>query len=165
MLLDLKRVFVTEGVCVSFDYKLDLSGYEAAGGEFPFREPVSVRGSVRNTAGVVELSGKAVYDYHTRCDRCCAPVVEHAGLPVHNILVTKLENQETENDDLLLVEDEKLDLDDLVTSDIVLSLPMKHLCREGCKGICPTCGKNLNDGPCGCREEPDERLAALKNLL
>ena len=41
----------------------------------------------------------------------------------------------------------------------------KHLCSEDCKGLCPTCGKDLNEGPCGCGKEVDPRLAVLAKLL
>ena len=52
-----------------------------------------------------------------------------------------------------------------VPEQVLLELPMKALCRDDCRGLCPTCGADLNAGPCGCREEGDERLAKLKSLL
>jgi len=49
---------------------------------------------------------------------------------------------------------------------LVLELPMKPVCREDCRGLCPVCGTNLNERECGCRvEEADPRLEALKKLL
>ena len=61
--------------------------------------------------------------------------------------------------------DGKLDLSQLALEDVFLSLPSKLLCKEDCKGICPQCGKNLNEGPCGCKKEVDPRLAALLDFL
>ena len=58
-----------------------------------------------------------------------------------------------------------LDLDALAEEDVVLNLPSKVLCKEDCKGLCPQCGKNLNDGPCDCKEPVDPRLAGLLDLL
>ena len=46
-----------------------------------------------------------------------------------------------------------------------LDMETKFLCREDCKGLCPTCGKNLNLGPCGCRKQTDPRFAVLEQLL
>ena len=57
------------------------------------------------------------------------------------------------------------DLDDIVTTTFVLSMDSKFLCREDCKGLCCRCGKDLNDGPCGCQPDVDPRLAVLKQLL
>ena len=51
-------------------------------------------------------------------------------------------------------------------TDLLLALPTKHLCREDCRGLCPHCGKNLNEGLCGCREDKvDPRLAVLAQLM
>jgi uncharacterized protein len=65
-------------------------------------------------------------------------------------------------------DDDRLDLGDVVREQIFLSLPFKRLCREDCRGLCPTCGKNLNLGECGCppQQEPeDPRLSPLRRLI
>ena len=53
----------------------------------------------------------------------------------------------------------------LVSEDAYLAIPYRMLCREDCKGLCPRCGKNLNEGPCGCSAPGDPRLAVLAQLL
>jgi uncharacterized protein len=59
-----------------------------------------------------------------------------------------------------------IDLTDDVRQTILLSVPLKLLCRRDCKGLCPRCGKDLNDGPCGCPgEESDSRWAGLRDFL
>ena len=61
---------------------------------------------------------------------------------------------------------EFVDLTDELRQSIILSLPSYPVCREDCRGICPTCAKNLNEGPCACRrEERDSRWGALDALL
>lgn len=63
---------------------------------------------------------------------------------------------------------DEIDLTDPLRENILLELPMKPLCDEECKGLCPTCGTNLNEGACKCegdREIVDPRLAVLKDLL
>jgi len=58
-----------------------------------------------------------------------------------------------------------IDLDPLVREQLVLALPEYPLCGEGCKGLCPVCGANLNERECGCdRRVPDPRWAGLKNI-
>jgi uncharacterized protein len=60
----------------------------------------------------------------------------------------------------------QLDLGQMVREQFFLALPMKHVCREGCAGICPTCGINRNQAKCDCPAEPaDARLAPLAKLL
>jgi uncharacterized protein len=59
-----------------------------------------------------------------------------------------------------------VDLDEAVREQVLLNLPMRALCSTDCAGLCPICGKNLNEGPCeGHGEELDERLAVLAALL
>ena len=52
-----------------------------------------------------------------------------------------------------------LDLTDDVREDILLSLPLKFLCQEDCRGLCPHCGQNLNEGTCSC-QELDQEISA-----
>ena len=57
------------------------------------------------------------------------------------------------------------DISDIVRQSVLLTLPMKPICSEDCQGLCSSCGRNLNDGSCDCKnEEIDERWAALKDL-
>src|SRR5262245_9064602 len=75
--------------------------------------------------------------------------------------------REIEEDDLTTAfyEGEQIDLGQLMQEQFYLSLPMKPLCSEGCQGLCPVCGTNLNRETCNCRRDWDDpRFAALKNL-
>ena len=146
MLLDLKNIFVSDGAGLDFNYELDLSGYELSDGEFPFRQPVRVSGRVENRAGVVTLKAVAKYAFFTRCDRCCREYTEQDETRFENTLVVSVSGEG--GDDFLTVENDQLELDGLVVSNIILDLPMKHLCSGDCEGLCPVCGKNLNEGPC-----------------
>ena len=59
-----------------------------------------------------------------------------------------------------------LNVDELINDELLLEWPTKILCREDCKGICKICGRNLNDGECGCDDfVPDPRLAVIKDLF
>ena len=63
-------------------------------------------------------------------------------------------------------DDLRVDLSAVVNQALVLALPMKPLCSENCRGLCPVCGINLNTGSCDCRtKEPDARWQGLKDLL
>ena len=60
---------------------------------------------------------------------------------------------------------DQADLDDILTTAVVLNMDSKLLCSEDCKGLCPKCGADLNLGPCGCKPEMDPRLAVLQQFL
>ncbi len=79
-----------------------------------------------------------------------------------------VEGRGLEADDLAasFYQDERIDLAQMVLEQIVLALPMKPLCQEDCRGLCPECGVNRNTTSCACvLEETDPRWATLKTLL
>ena len=140
MILDLEPIFNNEGMVKEFSYELDLSEQELSGVK-PFSTPVRVSGSVGNHTGVVELSAKAEFVLDMNCDRCAKPIKLALTADVFHTLVTSLNDEA--NDELLLINELRFDLDPLVTEDIFLELPSKFLCSEDCKGVCPKCGKEI----------------------
>lgn len=163
MIIDLKRIFVNDNSSLAVEYSLDLSTVEFMG-EYPLKKPVVINGTVSNSASLVRFEALISYEYEAPCDRCGIDASVKHSISVEKSLATATESEES--DTILLVPDMKLDLDEFIYAEVCLSLPMKHLCKETCKGICSKCGKNLNDGKCDCPEkEIDPRLAALAELL
>jgi uncharacterized protein len=81
--------------------------------------------------------------------------------------IQNINDSENEKIDIIYLhpETDKIDLSEDVRDYALLALPMKKLCSENCKGLCPKCGKNLNDGPCECRDEKiDPRWEPLQKL-
>ena len=164
MLLGLSQIIDRPGASVSFSVSVDLSDL-CYGVSYPVSEPVLAEGNVRNTAGVLVMQGSIATTIHGICDRCASEFHRRVEFPIDVILVTKLESEENEDEWVFPLEGDSADLDDIVRTVFVLNLDSKLLCKEDCKGLCPQCGKNLNDGPCNCRKELDPRFAALKQLL
>ena len=164
MLLDLSKIIDRPGESVSFSTSVDLSDL-CYGVSFPVSEPVKAEGTVRNTAGVLMMKGEISTTIHATCDRCARDFDRDIHFPVDVILVTELQNEENEDEWVFPLEGDSADLDDIVRTVFVLNLDSKLLCKEDCKGLCPRCGKNLNDGPCNCQKELDPRFAALQQLL
>ena len=162
MILDLEPVFNNEGMIKEFGFELDLSEQELSGVK-PFTSPVKVSGSVGNYTGIVELRANASFVLEMDCDRCAKAINIPLDIEIFHTLVTHLNDEN--NDELLLINELRFDLNPLITEDIFLDLPAKFLCSEDCKGVCPKCGKDLNTGSCSCEKEVDPRLAALKQLL
>ena len=163
MLLQCRSLFMGEVNNLPIDTELDFSQVEYQG-VCPLSEPVRVTGAVTVRAGVVQLSARAAFVFHGRCDRCLSTFERAYDVPLEHTLVATLEDEE--NDDYILLDQYQLDLADLTMADILLELPYKNLCREDCQGLCPMCGKNLNEGLCGCtRKSVDPRLAVLGQLL
>ena len=164
MLLNLAKIIDCPGAQLPFETEVDLHELQFGSG-CPASEPVRASGRVRNTAGVLLLSGRLHTTLHGVCDRCAAPFVREIDEPIEAVLVTELAGGEEADEWTFLLEGDCADLDDIVTTAFVLRFESKQLCREDCKGLCPQCGANLNEGPCNCKKEVDPRLAALGQLL
>ena len=159
MILDLKKVFLNENESLSVHEDIDFSDMQEN-----FREPVHADITVSNRAGVAEFLAETEFKYFCVCDRCLKSVVKNFRFRFSHILIAEVPSDES--DDYIQAPDYKLDTVSLLRDDILLELPSKFLCKESCKGLCPKCGKNLNEGSCSCvLHEPDPRLAVLKQLL
>lgn len=127
--------------------------------------------TLTNTGEGVLLSGTACADVHGRCARCLAPVVEHVQADVEGYYLFE-EAEELEgyaNDEFDAVDaDGRVDVSGPLEGALVYGTPFVMLCSPECKGLCPSCGANLNDGPCGCEAagaaDDDNPFAVLKNL-
>ena len=164
MLLDLSKIIACPGASVSFSTSLDLSDLRY-GNCYPVSEPVQAEGSVRNTAGVLIMTGKIYTTIHGVCDRCASDFTSNVEFPLDVVLVTELSNEENEDEWVFPLEGDSADLDDIVRTVFVLNMDSKLLCKPDCKGICCRCGKNLNHEACSCQKELDPRFAALRQLL
>lgn len=169
MPLELKDLFVTPGSRIQVD---DCFVYDdlSAEGEHLTVSPVKVHGAVTNTGGLVELTYTADFKYSKPCDRCLTEAEKTLNREFVHTLALSAEDEDS--DDIIIVTDSaapggySLDLFSLVRDDILLELPIKHLCSESCLGLCPQCGQNLNEGKCNCKKEAvDPRMAILDELL
>lgn len=164
MLLGLSKIIDCPGASVSFATSVDLS-HLRFGSCCPAREPVLASGTVRNTAGVLLMTGTLKTRLFGICDRCAREFERDVEFPIRAVLVTELADEENEDEWVFQLEGDSANLEDIVTTVFVLNTDSKLLCKPDCKGLCCRCGANLNDGPCGCQPEPDPRFAALKQLL
>ena len=164
MRLGLSQIIDRPGESVSFSVCVDLSDL-LYGTCYPVSEPVLASGTVRNTAGVLVMTGSVHTTIHGVCDRCAGDFQRDVEIPIDVVLVTELANEENEDEWVFPLEGDSADLEDIVRTVFVLNMDPKLLCKSDCKGMCCRCGKNLNDGPCSCQKELDPRFAALRQLL
>jgi DUF177 domain-containing protein len=146
----------------------------SAEGEGSPAGPPVLTGPVRlmHTQGGVLVQGGLHAQATLSCSRCLEPVavpldveLEEIFTPIIDVLTGRPVQNEEEDRALWIDDRHLLDLGEVLRQDVLLALPMHVLCREDCRGLCPTCGQNLNQGSCGCTPEPDTRWAALLDLL
>jgi uncharacterized protein len=140
--------------------------------DFSVVDPVSLAFDIFKDKDQFRLAGDVKTVLELSCGRCLEPfrlgVDAHFDLRYQPHTANTGEGElEIEEDDLstAFYENEEIDLGHLMREQFYLALPMKPLCREDCRGLCPSCGMNLNRGTCDCKREWDDpRLAALREL-
>jgi uncharacterized protein len=129
--------------------------------------PIAVLGRL-SSAGearfyfVGRLSGVVTAD----CARCLAPAQVEVSDEV-SALITDAENEEADDPDVFPLADggTSVDLRPAVREQWILAAPAFVLCRPECRGLCPTCGADLNAGACSCAPVPDSRWDALRKAV
>jgi uncharacterized protein len=134
--------------------------------------PVVANGTVERTGSEIVVSGQISSEVRVECDRCLKildlPIA--ASFKLNYITGEDYESShaaELTADEMAvsIFDGETVDVDELVKEQILLSVPGRTLCREDCKGICSTCGADLNAGACQCQpSEIDPRWEALKKF-
>jgi uncharacterized protein len=142
--------------------------------EYRVAAPVALSLDLQRAGGdALTVSGRI----ETRLELACSRCLESFDVPVDATFELRYvpasdntgeDEQEVAEDDLATAyyREGMLDLVELMREQFVLALPMKPLCGEACRGLCPVCGTNLNNSQCGCSPTWDDpRLAPLKSLL
>jgi len=126
---------------------------------------------MRTTDGVL-VQGELSTQVCMPCSRCLDLVTMTLGVPLEETFAPTVDvitgqSQRPEEDDQALWIDEHhlLDLSEVLRQEVLVVLPLHVLCRENCRGLCPTCGQNLNESTCDCAVEPDPRWSKLVGLL
>ncbi len=157
-----------EGLSVHHRYPEGEPGLVGEDGHLIGRSELNLQAN--RSGDKVELIGSVNAVVGFECDRCLRPMAVPLERSFDLLYVPPLgtgDEKELGDNDLSIgfYQGETIDVDDLVREQIELALPMARLCSEECRGLCPLCGANLNDGECACRlEQVDERWAALAEL-
>ena len=171
MLVDLNRL---HGGSDHIERSLPASAFEPHDPDYRVAAPVELSLDVEKAGtDVFRVKGRV----RTRLELDCGRCLEAFDLPVDSEFelryVPQTENsgegeREIEEDDLTTAfyREGALDVVEMLREQFTLALPMKPLCAEACRGLCPDCGANLNRVECGCTPKwEDPRLAPLKGLL
>lgn len=159
MIFDLRTAFEQP---VDLDFTLSPEWWKADEYDSPIiglDRAVHVHMHIKRLGERYLVEGKISGGLILRCDRCIEPFhfdinTEFRLFLMHHPMNVK-EEVELGKDDMFVVfvSEDEIELDDIIKSEIYLSVPMKTLCKEDCAGLCPLCGENLNKIRCNCRKE------------
>ena len=174
VVVDLADRLENPGESFSLNGHLDIPGYTTGEKEFSLPGGVSYDVVLTNAGEGILVTGLVRAAVDGQCDRCLDPAhFDIAGEIEEYYLFHEPEDAEAYEDGFELVGPERtVDLSGAIWDAMVMDTPFVVLCRPDCAGLCPTCGANLNDGPCGCEEKAEQAwidsdenpFAALKNL-
>lgn len=169
MLLNLSDVFKEQGKVVRVDAPVEMKGFRTRMGEYPVKESSALELVLTNVeSNRVRVEGHGKLVFQAVCDRCLCDVPVELELRTERFVVPPemLREDDEEVDDLSFMEGFCLNTETLLYNEILENWPAKILCKDDCKGICPVCGKNRNDGDCGCDTFiPDPRMAAIQDVF
>jgi uncharacterized protein len=145
----------------------------AEGEAYRVVEPVDLDFDLHKDKERFRIDGTLRTVLEMSCSRCLEPyrlpvdaVLNLRYLPVSERSSDDEKEIAEEDVDISFYQDDQIDLTELLREQFYLALPMKPLCREDCRGLCPQCGVNRNTGTCDCGDGwEDPRLAPLKGLI
>ena len=155
-----------EGLDVEFEETIET-------GEVKLLSPAKASFHIDKVNEEILVKGDLSALLEMECSRCLKQFEEERDVKVNVVLhpleeLRGEEKHEIKDDELDMgfYRGDELDLKDLLREQILLTIPMKPLCSEGCRGICPWCGADMNIVNCTCEKKgPDQRLTVLKKLL
>lgn len=131
-------------------------------------ESVAVEGQVVNKGMSFEVTGEIDAKLKQNCSRCLEDMITQLTVPF-NEEYREIDGKECgKNSDLEIncFCGDEIDITELVRETLLLAEPIKPVCSEACRGLCPECGANLNINACSCNPvKTDPRLAVLEKLL
>jgi uncharacterized protein len=159
------------GATREYELDEDITGIDAS---LDVVSPLGGKVRFVRTGNGILVTGRLRTEVRVPCRRCLQPTPVNVTLqleeefhPSIDLITGAVVKPEPGEDEATRTDARHmLDLTEVVRQNLLLTLPLAPLCNSGCKGFCPECGANLNEGPCGCSHESDDpRLAALRELL
>lgn len=165
MKIDVTDLMKRKSAHKTIDLDVELEGFDFDHEYMKIVKPIQFRGQLDMLGDFFELQGNITGTIELTCSRCLVKYPHELNIEVDEKFSNDKETVDRD-DEIIFMDSDTLDITEIVLNNIILSLPIKRLCKEACKGLCPVCGTDLNKSSCGCvTEEVDPRLAGLKDFF
>ena len=169
MLIDLSEILSLEGKTQVIEAPVSMDSFQSKLGSFPVKDKEPVILTITNTGKkVLHLEARGSVTLSIPCDRCLKEVPVDFPFALERDMDMKVSEEDRikDLDEINYVTGCSLDVDQLVHNEILIHWPLRVLCKENCRGICPKCGMNLNEGTCDCDQfVPDPRMAVISDIF
>ena len=162
MVIDVSSILKETGGKVNIDGGLLLNDDNVI-----FDGEVKVKGVVYSNGQSLTLKAECEGTLKTQCARCLKDIDVNVSFPIEETLVHDDGTAVISDDeDIILFEGYSFEIDSIVLNSFLLYTSMKYLCKEDCRGLCSSCGSDLNEGECGCNHDfVDPRWSGLADML
>ena len=175
LVFDVSSALKNPGKEYGVEREVQLESIESFGDQIAF-EPALLQATIVSDGDQLDIKGQASARIHTRCALCLQSASAAVVAPVLRRYARRPTEDDSSDDvEVHPLEDSQVDLAETAREALLLALPMRFYCKEGCKGLCPVCGTDSNTEPCDCmvqREQEAERekeqsnpFSVLKQLL
>lgn len=138
-------------VPVQLDITMDLAALDG---------PTSVEVDITRSAAGFDVKGEATARMALQCHRCLTAIDDTLVVPIDDLVTRDPDDGQPD------VVDDRIDLVPIARDAVGLAIPLRPLCRDDCRGLCPVCGNDLNSDPCGGHDEaPANPFAVLEHLF
>ena len=149
-IVDIRKIEGVNGASLDCNLAWSPEGLDLARDRAGFVGDVRFRGSVSNIGGAYLVDGRIAGAFSAACDRCLKQFTSEFDLPLTRLFAEAGYEQALDDADIETLNGLEIDLGPHIREEVVLSMPIRLLCEDSCKGICPGCGVDLNDGECIC---------------
>jgi uncharacterized protein len=150
MLIDVRDILKAGSLSKNVDFCVLAQDCGIEAQDCAFSEPLRVSAELTNVNGIIRSKGQVLAVYETFCARCLAPVRRAFEKRFDEEFIR--EDSLRGTDDAYGYAGREVDMGLVLRDAVLLEIPIRHLCREDCKSLCPKCGRNLNAGDCACGE-------------
>jgi len=169
MLIDLSEILSLEGKTQVVEAPVSMDSFQSELGDFPVAEKEPLSLTITNTGKkVLKIEAKGRITVNIPCDKCLKDVPTEFDINFEQEIDMQASKEDRikDLDEINYVTGCSLDVDQLVHNEILIHWPLRVLCKENCRGICPKCGMNLNEGTCDCDQfVPDPRMAVISDIF
>jgi uncharacterized protein len=164
MKLDISDLLKKERASKELHLVIDEDSFYDGSEDIKLLESIKFEGILSKVDNILTLKGTANTILELTCSRCLEKFSYSTNVVIEERFTEN--NDANKDEDIIFIDSDTIDITEVIENNIILTMPIKRLCSEDCKGLCQQCGTNLNFSTCDCKkDEIDPRLAKLKDMF
>ena len=166
MIIDVSNILKESGIKRHVYGEVAFGELSFMGVTYDFPTPVKIEGDISNNGKNISLNAVMSGSFITPCARCMKNTEVKFSFDMEEVFVREEDGAEDTDEDVRVFSGHAVYIDDIAADNFFMNVSARYLCREDCKGLCPECGADLNEGDCNCvKGSIDPRWAGLLDIM